>query len=309
MSPQKLTSTAYNLITENVRAKVEQSLKSLDSLKLGDSRSVYHYTTAMGLKGIIETNSLWATGANYLNDKEEILHGINENNRVLEEILLETRISVEYKDFVGKMKLPKQSNSADWTYLICFTTKGDQLSQWRGYGSNAIGYSIEFDAEELKEYFISTQKSTALILNIFDSVVYTQASKTRLIKTVIQEFYDECIKQGESDTSIMASHCKSLLINYLNLLKNYSFREESEVRASFSNIDFLDTANVFYRVQNGIFIPHLIVDNKDSKLPIKSIRVGPNSDFQRIKKGIEIFIEKNGLNKIQVVDSKIPYRT
>jgi hypothetical protein len=36
---------------------------------------LYHYTSADGLKGIIENDELWATSAYYLNDSAEILYG------------------------------------------------------------------------------------------------------------------------------------------------------------------------------------------------------------------------------------------
>jgi hypothetical protein len=37
---------------------------------------VYHYTTAEGLKGIIESRCLWATNVNFLNDVSEYNHGM-----------------------------------------------------------------------------------------------------------------------------------------------------------------------------------------------------------------------------------------
>ena len=36
---------------------------------------LYHYTTADGLKGIVENHELWATSAYYLNDLTEIMYG------------------------------------------------------------------------------------------------------------------------------------------------------------------------------------------------------------------------------------------
>src|ERR1039458_2675682 len=44
---------------------------------------IYHYTTADGLKGIIEKNELWASSAYFLNDSAEITYGYG----VLKEVL------------------------------------------------------------------------------------------------------------------------------------------------------------------------------------------------------------------------------
>jgi hypothetical protein len=41
------------------------------------SNLVYHYTTAEGLKGIIEFRCIWATNVNFLNDISEYHHGID----------------------------------------------------------------------------------------------------------------------------------------------------------------------------------------------------------------------------------------
>ncbi|EFD2622350.1 hypothetical protein CK189_005805, partial [Escherichia coli] len=38
---------------------------------------IYHYTDLNGLKGIIESGSLWATHFSFLNDSNELSHGMN----------------------------------------------------------------------------------------------------------------------------------------------------------------------------------------------------------------------------------------
>src|SRR5437868_12026730 len=46
---------------------------------------LFHYTTAEGLKGIIEKNELWATSAYFLNDSTEITYGCGLLKEVLDE--------------------------------------------------------------------------------------------------------------------------------------------------------------------------------------------------------------------------------
>ncbi len=38
---------------------------------------IYHYTDLNGLKGITESGSLWATHFSFLNDSNELIHGMN----------------------------------------------------------------------------------------------------------------------------------------------------------------------------------------------------------------------------------------
>src|SRR5208283_3832785 len=42
---------------------------------LPSSGVLYHYTRVEGLKGIVETNELWATSAHFLNDSAEVTYG------------------------------------------------------------------------------------------------------------------------------------------------------------------------------------------------------------------------------------------
>lgn len=41
-----------------------------------NSQSLYHYTTAEGLIGIIENNEFWATERRYMNDMNEETHPV-----------------------------------------------------------------------------------------------------------------------------------------------------------------------------------------------------------------------------------------
>src|ERR1700727_58993 len=52
---------------------------------------LYHYTSAEGLKGIIENNELWATSAYYLNDSAEMFYGYNVLREVLDQWLSENK--------------------------------------------------------------------------------------------------------------------------------------------------------------------------------------------------------------------------
>ena len=38
---------------------------------------IYHYTDLNGLLGIVGSNSLWATHFSFLNDSNELIHGMN----------------------------------------------------------------------------------------------------------------------------------------------------------------------------------------------------------------------------------------
>jgi hypothetical protein len=56
--------------------------------RLPESGLLFHYTTAEGLKGIIEQNELWASSAYFLNDSAEITYGYGVLKQVLDQWIL-----------------------------------------------------------------------------------------------------------------------------------------------------------------------------------------------------------------------------
>ncbi len=110
---------------------------------------LFHYTSAEGLKGIIESNELWATSAYYLNDAAEMFYGYNVLKEVLDQWLrknsrsedsitlgLARQLRSSFEDLFEKRLLKP-------IYLMCFCEGDNLLSQWRAYGKSG-GYSIGF---------------------------------------------------------------------------------------------------------------------------------------------------------------------
>ena len=48
------------------------------------TQSLYHYTTARGLMGILEQKKIWATHINYLNDKKEFIDAMERFRKQIE---------------------------------------------------------------------------------------------------------------------------------------------------------------------------------------------------------------------------------
>ncbi|MCX2944386.1 hypothetical protein ORG37_14910 [Rahnella perminowiae] len=67
---------------------------------------IFHYTDLNGLKGIIESGSLWATHFSFLNDSNELIHRMN----CLENALQYLRVSLSYALF---------SRPPAWTIKRC----------------------------------------------------------------------------------------------------------------------------------------------------------------------------------------------
>ena len=104
---------------------------------------LYHYTTADGLLGILESRTVWATHINYLNDKHELHHAEKVLSLELRERAERSDVNVEERQalLAAAESLEKHRSDRE-AYVFSLTENGDQLSQWRAYGSSATGYSL-----------------------------------------------------------------------------------------------------------------------------------------------------------------------
>lgn len=139
-----------------------------------ESRSLFHYTTADGLIGILQNQCLFATHADFLNDSTEcrailavLLPRIEAQLRdavpkFIERGLIHHSIITEYGDTLYRQEAEKMlqamvqaANNVAPFFIssFCIHAAGTQayehglLSQWRGYAKG--GFAIEFDEFEI----------------------------------------------------------------------------------------------------------------------------------------------------------------
>src|SRR4051812_20573199 len=101
--------------------------------------TLWHYTTARGMQGILSSEHMWFTDTRFLNDAAEIQYGID--------FFVEQLKLVDLSAYKPKTaEILEKLNKQDWTtfranlatkssaYVACFCAQGDLLSQWRTYG-------------------------------------------------------------------------------------------------------------------------------------------------------------------------------
>jgi hypothetical protein len=86
---QAAANTTQQIIKAVVNKRVQRIKQGLspDKSPAGDPAHLAHYTTADGLRGIIQNGNLWASGAYYLNDSSEIDYGCELFTKLLTEII------------------------------------------------------------------------------------------------------------------------------------------------------------------------------------------------------------------------------
>ena len=99
---------------------------------------LYHYTTATGLQGILQSKVLWATQFDFLNDPTEFLYA-----RDFVKSHLRCR-GDKIANALGDVDDLGNTAATYPHYVTSFCENGDLLSQWRGYSKFNDGYSIGF---------------------------------------------------------------------------------------------------------------------------------------------------------------------
>jgi len=142
--------------------------------------TIHHYTTEVGLRGILESKSLWATDYRFLNDSSELSVFASALKKYARDISAEQAEEKErWLDLIEENALYWLKHYTKYmrAYLICFCPGiriknrnqevyvdtfeqlHGRLSQWRGYARDG-GYAIEFDTVLLEKLRAKEEAAT-----------------------------------------------------------------------------------------------------------------------------------------------------
>jgi hypothetical protein len=267
----------------------------------------YHYTTAQGLVGILESGSLWATNSRFLNDPTEIEYAI----RLFRHAgLHEIDARPAPRSFHAEALKGWITNSLNYyqeeakVYVSCFCENGDLLSQWRGYGASGGGYAIGFAAEHIPQLDVRLTHPPEFIMR---RVIYEPAEQEALIREHVGA---ECESpRGGEDFALFFSES-------LNCFKDAAYRDEREWRAiQFGRAGGKDIRTSHFRVVNGRIIDYTKVDFRategkyEGKLPICTVWYGPTLDPKRTERSLKILLGAHGYDGslVEIKPSAVPF--
>lgn len=304
--------------------------------------NVFHYTNIDAIENIINSQSLWLTKSDYLNDKEELEHSYKLLNQCYNEgnyEFLERRIINSIVRDIRK--------SLRYTYIISFSLNKDSMHMWSNY-SSFEGYNIELSLEDMfdrewdgrcfflgndmdtegkyKKIYIERKDDKHYYSGATGQVIYDMQEQKNIINNLLKgldmlkhasfigKFSNEYPKGLFTD---LLEHTYSAIVHYVQLFKNSNFKHEEEYRICY-NILHINKLNIVrFRKSKGVFIPYIIIgydDNKNKGLPIKSITIGPKNNSDLAEKGLKEFIKANGYdleikkNKNFIIKSRINLR-
>lgn len=264
---------------------------------------LYHYTSLDALTKIVESKTIHASEAHYLNDSAEVTHLSDSVDRVLD-TRPQTPIIRQLREW---LKIRKQIKPL--VFVVSFSEAGNLLSQWRSYCPPWQGVSIGFEASKLAAK-ASTQ-GFSLVRCIYDN-----ESKAKLATNIADAFLARAESRGvdaqQHPSQSYFTAFFDLEDTFLRLCcaaKHITFSEEREWRLiSRSHINYVDS-DIKYRTGRSALIPYLELDLplKGNKPSIYSATLGPTPNVQTSTRSLDMYLEKNA-DSTKTMSCGIPYR-
>jgi hypothetical protein len=267
-----------------------QSINNQLVLSPDPERKLYHYTDLGGLQGIVENNDLWLTHLRYANDAEELSFGY----RVAREVMKEQRenatspLAPEFFQEIDRFLDPQ---SASEVYICCFCKRDNLLSQWRGYGANGSGVSIEFTPASFAEV---AGADCPIGLMRFWKVYYKPETQRSIIESAIAHHLTQCQPASVVETARKAADAIQF---FIPTFKSKDFEVEEEWRLIFTPRQDCPVKPRF-RTRNNMLVPFYslrdITGKRMAQLPITQVMVGPSTHRELNRVSTEMLLSRDG---------------
>jgi Protein of unknown function (DUF2971) len=235
---------------------------------------IWHYTNFAGLQGIL-SGHVWASSLTYLNDKQEFKYGISIGMQILEDELVHHPDSPALQKLQRETKAHLATTDPQDIFVASFSTKKDDLSQWRAYSGSGPMFSIGFNSMSLS--MVARQWRFEL-----KQVCYSRTEVEKELREEIADALNDAAYESQVSNDIPPGQITSAMkIAYAIAtlaprLKNHAFSAESEwrlIRSGYSSIN--DGAlERHFRQAGSLVVPFL-------KLPLELNAIGKKHNRDR----------------------------
>ena len=141
-------------------------------------RRIFHYTSIRGLEGILGHRKLHFTNIKYMNDKDEIIAGVESMAKISKD-----------SEKMTEMLRSAVINPGTQTFVCCFSLDEDSLPMWNYYTKeiNNQGYNIEFDDRKLAESILRNNSALDGCDLSFGMVYYSKNNDSAFSKIIVDE--------------------------------------------------------------------------------------------------------------------------
>jgi hypothetical protein len=268
----------------------------------------FHYTTSLGLVGILESGKIWTSKILYMNDTSEVqlaIDCINNEINLQRKGIGNTRTEKELDIMSSAIEHIETVNVS----VTSFTELGDQLSQWRGYSDIGNGYSLGFDAAKLRERVHDINGYYLL------PCIYEEEEQKQLAKEIVDCYPNkDLLESARKKHKLMDDEYHFLtafsdaVLSFAPLIKSKTFQEEKEWRLISPPLSYSEAK---FRQGKHSLIPYWEFD-LDLENTLKEIIIGPTPEPKLSSLAVRgLLIKKNFIRyskDVSISQSEIPFR-
>ena len=248
-----------------------------------------HYTDFGGLKGILETGSLWATYSRTLNDASEQEYGEN----VVREFVTRLR-----NEGAGDRLAVAMGSSPQRDFVSCFCDSSRVLSMWISYGGRGGGYCLEFDGPVMLQSLFPLFSRKRQFRMTYGDVPQAVGS---LLKYACQ-----FALRGDVETIVSAGWARLMALKF----KHPAFEHENEWRIVIPDPPL---STLKFRAGYADIKPYINLcpgaGDAPPRLPLKKVVFGPTLRHDdMLLESITLMLEHYGYEGVPVEPSGVPYR-
>lgn len=286
-----------------------------------DDRTIWHYTDGGGLLGILRTKSVWASSAVFLNDSAEIREAFKVAREVAKD---DKRGEIELACLgaalsrAGDAKSGLDTMSHLGVFVASFSSKCDDLSQWRSYASGAggsycvgfapsllqrVGNSFGFSLEKV-EYEKGAQKK--LIRPIVDRLMASVEGLDVRAETILAQQYSWPLRDVPAELVDSIETFAKEITSIAPRIKNSAFSGEEEWRMIRNSLD--RSHAVDFRATDTGLVPYIPIVFPDREFALRGVVVGPSPRREKNFAAAAWALEELNANCSGCSSSSIPFR-
>jgi len=258
---------------------------------------LFHYTSAAGLVGILQSHTVWATHVYFLNDWNECDRAIGHATHLIQKRLagpsgpvaaLADAIDNELQNF------PTQPHVC----IFSLSAARDLLSQWRAYGASG-GYCLGFWTSTFVRPFARAGYA-------FGHCLYKDRQQLSAVSRLFSHFVQQADTEPRPDRRTLRNLAKQFWLAVMHLapfFKDRSFLEENEWRLV---SPAMAPADLKFRVGSGKVIPYAEAPFKISSL--REIIIGPMHETYLAEDALKILLANAGVRRCKIDHTKTTLR-
>ncbi len=279
---------------------------------------LFHYTNSAGMRGILESSSLWATDYRFLNDASEIAYGVTLFEAIVQERATRAQNNVISEFLSRTLRTANPFDGMFDCYIACFCERDDLLNQWRVYANSGGGYALGLKAKEVGRRWGDLKPAQDFTLR---KVIYDEELQKRLISEVVDLTINILSEASENLTvadanNLIARSCQFVrteVADYLISFKHPAFAVEQEwrlchivMRGEEDHVRFRDGP---YGLTPYVCLdPSPMAGVHHNKLPLAKITHGPAINPSNVRFALDKLLRSKQYSFVDIEGSTLPVR-